>query len=94
MGKLRDMYNLQKQAREIKNKLKAIHIEAEQKGVMVTVSADQKIVKIEIQDDTLLQNKEKLISCLKDALDRALEKAQKIAAAEMKGIMGEMGMGV
>lgn len=90
-GKVRDMYRLQKQAKQIKKDLRFTHIEAESHGVKVTVDGEQKVVSIEIIDQSLLQNSKKLTENLKEALNKALDKAQKIAAEQMKGIMGDMG---
>jgi DNA-binding protein YbaB len=90
-GKIGDMYKLQKQAKEIKKELKHTHIEADSHGVQVVVDGEQKIISIEIMDQTLLQNPKKLTDVLKEALNKALDKAQKVAAEQMKGVMGDMG---
>lgn len=86
------MYRLQKQAREVKKKLKDTHIEAESHGVKVTVDGEMKLVSVEIVDKSLLQNEGKLTTALKEAFNRAIEKAQKVAAEEMKGVMGDLGL--
>ena len=90
-GKIGDMYKLQKQAKEIKKELKHTHIEADSHGVQVVVDGEQKVISIEIMDQTLLQNPKKLTDVLKEALNKALDKAQKVAAEQMKGVMGDMG---
>jgi DNA-binding protein YbaB len=90
-GKIGDMYKLQKQAKEIKKELKHTHIEADSHGVQVVVDGEQKIISIEIMDQTLLQNPKKLTDVLKETLNKALDKAQKVAAEQMKGVMGDMG---
>jgi len=90
-GKIGDMYKLQKQAKEIKKELKHTHIEADSHGVHVTVDGEQKVVSIEIVDQGLLQNPKKLEDVLKEALNKALDKAQKVAAEQMKGVMGDLG---
>jgi DNA-binding protein YbaB len=90
-GKIGDMYKLQKQAKAIKKELKHTHIEADSHGVRVTVDGEQKVVSIEIVDQGLLQNPKKLEDVLKEALNKALDKAQKVAAEQMKGVMGDLG---
>ncbi len=89
LGQLWDAYKLQKEAKKVREKLKTIHIEAEGVGVKVTVSADMKIVDVQI-DETA--PREKLGSILADVLNRALDKAQVVSAEHMKSVMGEMGL--
>lgn len=90
-GQMKDMYKLQKQAKEIKKKLKNIHIEAEDGGVTVTVTAEQEVVSVKISDEAM-QDKGKLEKALLNALQKGLKKAQEIAAVNMKDIMGQMGL--
>ncbi len=87
----RDMYKLQKQAKKIKKELKNIHVEAEAEGVVVTVNAEQEVVSIEIPEET---PNSKLPELLKDCLNRAMKKAQIVAAEKMQAVMGQMGMGM
>lgn len=86
----RDMFKLQKQAKKIRKELKNIHVEAEAEGVLVVVNAEQEVVSIEIAPDV---PQEKVPVLLKDALNRALKKAQVVATEKMQGVMGQMGMG-
>jgi len=53
------------------------------------VSAEMEVISIEIAESVSPQS---LPSLLKDALNRALKKAQVVSAEKMQGIMGEMGM--
>ncbi len=80
---------MQRDAKRIKKELKNIHVEAEAQGVKVTVTAEQEILSIEIAPDV---PREQLPALLKDALNRALKKAQVISAERMQGLMSEMGM--
>ena len=50
--KAKDAYQLQKQAKAIKEELKKTHIEAEDGGVTVTVSGEQELISVAISDDT------------------------------------------
>jgi len=90
LKKARDMYRLQKQAKAAKKELKLIHIEAEARGVKVVVDGEQKVVSIEIAADV---PREQIPELLKDAFNRAMGKAQIVAAEKMKGVMGELGLG-
>jgi DNA-binding protein YbaB len=87
--KARDMYRLQKQAKQAKKDLRNIHIEAEHKGVKVVVSGEQKVISVMIADDV---PREKIGEYLKEALNRALQKSQVVSAEKMKGVMGELGL--
>jgi len=91
LGKMKDMYKLQKQAKQIKKKLKNIHIEAEEKGVIVTVDGEQNVISIQISDEAM-ENKATLEKSIKEALNKATKKSQQIAAEEMKAVMGGMGL--
>lgn len=91
LGKLKDMYALQKQAKQIKKELKNLHIEAEHNGVTVVIDGQQEIVSVNISDEAM-QDKRKLEESVKRAFEKALKKSQQIAADKMKGIMGDLGL--
>ena len=80
---------MQRDAKRVKKELKNIHVEAEASGVKVVVAADQEIVAIHISDEV---QRERVPELLIDALNRAMKKAQVIAAEHMQGIMGQMGL--
>lgn len=84
------MYRLQKQAKQTKKELKNIHVEAESSGVKVVVSADMEVISIEIQPSVPVAT---IPALIKDALNRALKKAQIVSAERMKDIMDDMGLG-
>jgi DNA-binding protein YbaB len=93
--KMKDLYKMQKQAKAIKKELKQIHIEAEENGVVVVVTAEQDIVDIQIPDELLnSDNKGKLQKSLISAMKKAMKKSQTIAAEKMKVVMGDMGLGM
>lgn len=89
-SKMKDMYRLQKEAKRVKKELDAIHVEAEAQGVFVVVSAQQEIIEIRIADDV---PHAQIGARVKDALNRALKKAQVVASEKMQAVMGEMGLG-
>ncbi len=88
--KAKDLYKLQKQAKEIKKKLKATHIEAEENGVIVTIDGEQEVQSIEISDEAM-QNKKKLQESIVKGFNKAIKKSQQIGADLMKEVMGPMG---
>ncbi|MBP7819625.1 YbaB/EbfC family nucleoid-associated protein [Candidatus Gracilibacteria bacterium] len=93
LDKAKQLYDMQKQAKAIKEKLAKTHIEAELNGIKITISGEQKVIKVEIMDESLLSDKAKLEKSLLEAFNKAVEKAQEVAAANMKDIMGSLGLG-
>jgi DNA-binding protein YbaB len=88
-SKAKDMFRLQREAKRVKKELASIHVEAEGKYCQVVVSAEQEVVSITINPDADVAS---LPADLKDALNRAMKKAQVVSAEKMQGIMGEMGI--
>ncbi len=89
-GQMKDMYKIQKQAKQIKKKLAKTHIEAEVEGVIVTINGEQEVVEVKIPEDK--KNDPKLEKYLLEAFNKAIKKSQKIAADEMKDVMDQMGL--
>ncbi|KKR08670.1 MAG: hypothetical protein UT55_C0001G0017 [Candidatus Peregrinibacteria bacterium GW2011_GWE2_39_6] len=87
----KDLYKFQKQAKEIKQKLKNIHIEAEENGFTITIDAEQIPISVKITDQAM-QDRNKLEESILKALTKGLKKSQEVAAANMKDIFGAMGM--
>jgi len=87
----KDLYKLQKQAKEVKKQLKNIHIEAEQDGVTILMDGEQVVLECKINPE-LLSNQKKLESTLIDAFNKAVKKAQLIGAEKMKSVMGDLGV--
>lgn len=92
-NQMKDMYKMQKQAKEMKKALKTIEVEAEEDGVVVVVSAAQDIVSIDISESLLeAGNKKRIEKNILTALQRANKKAQEVAAEKMRPLMGQMGL--
>ncbi|MBI4040184.1 YbaB/EbfC family nucleoid-associated protein, partial [Candidatus Daviesbacteria bacterium] len=83
LKQLGDLKKMRDQAMEVQKKLAGIKITVEHKGVTVVMTADQKV--ISISGD---QNLEKVT----EAVNEALKQSQKVAAEEMKDLMGGMGL--
>lgn len=90
--KAKNLYRIQKEAKQIKNELKNIHIEAEVEGIIVIINGEQEVISVTIPE-AAHANPGKLQENLVKAFNKAIKKSQQIAAEKMKGIMGEMGMG-
>jgi len=93
LGQMGDMYKLQKEAKRIKKELAQTHVSAEASGVKVIVNGEQQLLSIEFIDESLMQDTKKLEKAIVEAMNRAMKKAQEVAAERMKPLMGSMGMG-
>lgn len=89
--KIKDLYNMQKQAKAIKAKLASIHIEAEVDWVTVVMSAEMELISINIPEHLLEPSKKKdLENAIIKAVAKAKKKAEEISAQEMKWVLGSM----
>lgn len=86
--KAKELYKLQKQAREIKGKLKNTHIEAEDDNVLVAINGEQEVIKVEFKDENI-PNKKHLEESTIKSLNKAIKRSQQIGAETMKGVMGD-----
>lgn len=92
-GQAKDLYKLQKKAKQIKEQLKNLHIEAEVDGVKVIINAEQEVQEVTVSEEMLKpENKEKLEQTLKTVINKAVKKAQEVAAEQMRDMMGDLGM--
>lgn len=89
-GQMKDMYKIQKQAKEIKKELARLHIEAELEGIIVTINGEQEVVEVKIPET--MRTSPKLEKLLLETFNKAMKKAQTIAAEKMKGVMDQMGL--
>lgn len=90
MDQAKDLYKLQRQAKQIKKELKNIHIEAESDGVVVVVNGEQTFMEAKIPE-ALSGDIKRLGKAFVEAANKAIKKSQAIAADKMKDVMGGMG---
>ncbi len=90
----KELMKLQQEAQKIQEELSNTHIESEYEGVVVTIDGQLKIVKVDIEDTSLLSNQAKLENAVKEAVNKGMKKAQEIAAERMRGVMGKMGLDI
>ena len=83
--KMKQMYELKKQADAMKKELEAEVIEIEHGEVTVKVDGTQKIKSLNFPADIEPEK-------VKDAVNKAMDEVQKIAAKKMQGMMGMGGM--
>lgn len=79
LKQLGDLKKMRDQAMEVQKRLSGIKITIEHKGVTVVMTGDQKVISISGE-----QNFDKIT----EAVNEALKQSQKVAAEEMKGLMG------
>lgn len=79
LKQLGDLKKMRDQAMEVQKKLSGIKITVEHKGVTVVLTADQKVVSISGEND---------FDKITEAVNEALKQSQKVAAEEMKTLMG------
>lgn len=83
LKQLGDLKKMRDQAMEVQKKLSGIKITVEHRGVTVVLTADQKVVSIEGDMEP---------AKVTEAVNEALKQSQKVAAEEMKTLMGGMGL--
>ncbi|OGE27334.1 hypothetical protein A2867_00470 [Candidatus Daviesbacteria bacterium RIFCSPHIGHO2_01_FULL_40_11] len=83
LKQLGDLKKMRDQAMEVQKRLSGIRITIEHKGVTVVMTADQKVQSISGEAD---------FGKITEAINEALKQSQKVAADEMKGLMGGMGI--
>lgn len=83
LKQLGDLKKMRDQAMEVQKRLAGIKITIEHKGVTVVMTADQKVQSISGESD---------FGKITEAVNEALKQSQKVAADEMKGLMGGMGI--
>jgi len=82
--KLKQMYELKRKADALKKELESEIIDVETHGAKIRVNGAQKIIRLEFPQDIDPDR-------LRDAINKAMDEAQKIAAKRMQGMMGGLG---
>ncbi len=88
LKQLGDLKKMRDQAMEVQKKLSGIKITVEHKGVTVVMTADQKVISISPSTDSGQVD----FNHVTEAVNETLKQSQKVAAEEMKGMMGGMGL--
>lgn len=83
LKQLGDLKKMRDQAMEVQKRLAQIKITIEHRGVTVVMTADQKVQSISGEMDP---------AKVTEAVNEALKQSQKVAADEMRGLMGGMGL--
>lgn len=89
LGNMKKLMELRSKAKTMQKNLSKIQVESEHEGVTIIFSGEQQVVDIKISEAA---NTSKLEATLKEAFNKGLKKAQEVAAAQMKDIMGDLGL--
>ncbi len=94
-----ELMKLQQEAMKVKKELENTLIEAEVKGLVITVNWEMKVEKTEFETDELIpglssSQKEALEKAITEAVNKWIKKSQEIAAEKMQWIMSGMGMNI
>lgn len=87
IGEMKQMYDKYKKLQEA---LQKIIIRARENGIVIDMSGEQKVKKIDIEDIELLspERKDVIEHALKVAFEKAQAKAQEVAMEKTKEILG------
>ena len=94
-SKAKDLYRLQKQAREIQRELKDTEIEAKSNDgwVSVVFNGEQHLTEVTLSEEALKpENKKELEKQIQNTVLQAISRSQALAAEKMKDVMGGMGL--
>lgn len=83
LKQLGDLKKMRDQAMEVQKRLAQIKITVEHKGITVVMTGDQKVQSISGEMEP---------GKVTEAVNEALKQSQKVAADEMKSLMGGMGL--
>lgn len=92
-GQMKDMYQLQKKAKQLQKELKDLEIEARSSGgeVTVVVNGEMKFVTIDIDPSYLKpESKSQLETAIKDAAGQAMARAQSESATRMQPLLKDL----
>lgn len=95
IDKMKQLYDMQKKAKQIQKELKETEIEAKSGDGLVTVTFNGEIHILGVTiDESLLtpEKKRELENSVKNTTAQAISKAQAIAADKAKGMMGDLGI--
>ncbi len=83
-----DKLKMLAQAKEMQKKMSAMLFDHEENGIKLTVNGKTEIVNLEIINENLLDDKVKLESLMKQALNNAIQNAQRQSAMSMQSELG------
>lgn len=94
-GQMKELYSLQKKAKQMQKELKALEIEASSNDgtVNVVVSGEMKLISLSISEEALKpENKTRLEMAVKDTIGQAMSRAQTESASRMQPLLKDMNL--
>ena len=85
-----DKLKMLKQAKDMQKKMSSMVFDHEENGIKLSVNGKNEIVSLEITNEDLLEDKDKLERFTKQAVNTAIAKAQREAAMSMQGEFGNL----
>ena len=87
--KLWDMKKMYDKYKQLQDALKKLVIRAKEDGVIIEITGEQKVRKVEIEDPTILtpENKERIENAIRLAFEKGQAKAQEVAMSKTKEIL-------
>ncbi len=92
-SKAGELMKLQQEAMKVKKELENTLIEAEEKGLVVTINGEMKVEKVEFETEELIGDKKGLEEAIMVAVNKGMKKAQEVAGSKMQWVMQGMGLG-
>jgi nucleoid-associated protein EbfC len=92
-GQMKELYSLQKKAKQAQKELKGLEIEARSTDgkVVAVVNGEMKIVEIQIDDELLdPARRTELQNTLKDTVGQAMAKAQSESASRLQPLLKDI----
>jgi DNA-binding YbaB/EbfC family protein len=92
-GQMKELYSLQKKAKQMQKELKGLEIEAKSTDnlISVVVSGEMKIISIDIDSSLLNEEaKSKVERSLIDTIGQAMSRAQSESASRMQPLLKDM----
>ncbi|MBU1088129.1 MAG: YbaB/EbfC family nucleoid-associated protein [Candidatus Omnitrophica bacterium] len=93
LGKLKNIFEAQKKMNDIKKGLEKVIIDHEtaQGQIKITMSGTQRVIAVVINEALLVADKkERLEKELVNGINAASDKVQKVAAEQLKSVMGDL----
>ncbi|HOC96377.1 MAG TPA: YbaB/EbfC family nucleoid-associated protein [bacterium] len=85
-SQLKQIKDLKEQAKKLQDELGKEIIDTEKDGIKISMNGAQEVLKVEITDITILQDKEKVEQAIKDCTNESIKKVQNIMAKKMQSM--------
>jgi DNA-binding protein YbaB len=88
-NKLKQFKDLRDQAKSMQNALAQEKVTVDRKGVKITINGNMEVLELTVEED---MKKEYLEGAVKDAINEAIKKVQKVMAMKMREMGGLPGL--